>query len=130
MTRFAVWAPRPASVELVLGTERRAMERDAGGWWRLEVDVAGGGTPYAFSLDGGEPRPDPRGTWLPDGLHGASHTFDPGEFAWTDAEWSGRPLEGSVIYETHVGTFTPGGTLDSAVERLDHLVGLGIDVVE
>ncbi|HET7385751.1 MAG TPA: malto-oligosyltrehalose trehalohydrolase [Nocardioidaceae bacterium] len=131
MTRFAVWAPRPAGVELVLDGERLPMRSDAdSGWWRLDVDVPSGGTTYAFSLDGGEPRADPRGMRLPDGLHGFSCTFDPGEFGWTDDGWSGRPLEGSVVYEAHVGTFTPGGTLDSAVERLDHLVELGADVVE
>ena len=85
---------------------------------------------YAFSLDGGDPRPDPRGLRLPDGPHGWSQLFDPGEFAWTDARWAGVELEGAVIYELHVGTFTPDGTLDAAAERLDHLVDLGVSIVE
>ncbi len=90
---------------------------------------------YAFVLDGAEPAlPDPRSAWQPHGVHGPSRTFDPAAFAWTDADWrgprSGAGVLGSVVYELHVGTFTPEGTLDAALTRLDHLVDLGVDVVE
>ncbi len=73
---------------------------------------------------------DPASRWLPDGVHGLSRRYDPSAFGWTDAGWTGRGLPGAVIYELHVATFTPGATFDSAIERLDHLVDLGITHVE
>jgi maltooligosyltrehalose trehalohydrolase len=85
---------------------------------------------YAFRLDGAEPLPDPRSVRQPFGSQGASRTYDHGAFAWTDRGWRGGPLHGSVIYELHVGTFTPEGTFDAAVARLDHLRDLGVDTVE
>jgi maltooligosyltrehalose trehalohydrolase len=129
LRQFAVWAPDRERVELLLGTDRLPMSRAGDGWWRLEAPGATG-TAYAFSLDGGEPRPDPRARHLPDGVHGWSVVFDPGEFEWSDGGWPGTDLASAVVYELHVGTFTPAGTLDAATERLDHLVALGIDLVE
>ena len=90
---------------------------------------------YAFHLDGAEPAlPDPRSAWQPHGVHGPSRTFDPAAYGWTDGDWrgprSGAGVLGAVVYELHVGTFTPEGTLDAALARLDHLVDLGVDVVE
>jgi maltooligosyltrehalose trehalohydrolase len=126
---FAVWAPRAGLVELVLGAERVPMAPGEDGWWRAHADAAPDAT-YAFSLDGGAPRPDPRGLRLPEGPHGPSQRFDPAAFAWTDATWLGVALPDAVVYELHVGTFTAEGTLDSAVERLPHLVALGVTVVE
>jgi maltooligosyltrehalose trehalohydrolase len=129
MREFTVWAPRARSVDLLLPDARHPMSPGRHGHWHVTVEVAPAST-YAFSLDGGDPRPDPRGLRLPDGPHGWSQLFDPGEFAWTDAGWAGTELEGTVIYELHVGTFTPEGTLDAAAQRLDHLVDLGIGIVE
>jgi maltooligosyltrehalose trehalohydrolase len=129
MREFTVWAPKPERVELVLPGSAHEMTRGDDGWWHVSADAAPG-TTYAFSLDGGDPRPDPQGLALPQGPHGWSQLFDPDEFAWTDGTWTGVELAGAVIYELHVGTFTDGGTLDSAVERLDHLVDLGITLVE
>ena len=74
--------------------------------------------------------PDPRSRSLPDGVHGLTEVYDEQAHRWTDAGWAGRELAGAVIYELHVGTFTPDATLDSAIERLDHLVELGITHVE
>ena len=74
--------------------------------------------------------PDPRSRRQPDGVHGWSRTFDADEFVWSDQKWTGRQLAGCIIYELHVGTFTPEGTLTAAIDRLDHLVQLGIDFVE
>jgi maltooligosyltrehalose trehalohydrolase len=105
------------------------MARGDDGTWRARA-AAVPGTPYAFSLDGAEPRPDPRGLRLPDGPHGWSAVHDPGDYAWSDTRWEGVELEGAVIYELHVGTFTAEGTLEAAVARLDHLVELGVDLVE
>ena len=129
MSGPSVWAPRAGAVELVLATGRTAMTRTDGDWWTSDQGLADGDR-YAFALDGGDPRPDPRGLALPDGPHGLSARFDTTAFAWTDQGWGGVELAGSVIYETHVGTFTPEGTLDSAVERLPHLADLGVRVVE
>jgi maltooligosyltrehalose trehalohydrolase len=133
---FTVWAPRAATVDLVLpgpqpADERRvAMTPRGGGHWRVDVAEAGDGTDYGVSLDGGSPLPDPRSPWQPAGVHGASRVFDPSRHAWGDAAWRGRDALGAVFYELHVGTFTPEGTLDAALGRLDHLVDLGVDMVE
>ncbi len=128
--RFTVWAPlAESSVDLVLGDARHPMHRGEGGWWHLEEDAAAGST-YAFALDGGEPRPDPRALALPDGPEGASQVVDLQQIAVETVPWRGVHLPGAVIYELHIGTFTTEGTLDAAITRLDHLVELGVDIVE
>jgi maltooligosyltrehalose trehalohydrolase len=124
-----VWAPAAERVEVVLGDRREAMRPGEGGWWTLDRELPAG-TDYAFSLDGGEPLPDPRSGHQPYGIHGPSRTVDHDAFAWTDAGWRAPPLGSGVIYELHVGTFTPGGTFASAIERLPDLVALGVTHVE
>ena len=127
---FTVWCPDLQRVRLQVGGTDDEMQLREGGWWHAEVD-AGPGADYAFLLgDDDTPLPDPRSRWQPHGVHEASRTYDHDAFAWRDADWQGRALEGSVIYELHIGTFTPGRTFDAAIERLDHLVDLGIDLVE
>ncbi|GID27255.1 malto-oligosyltrehalose trehalohydrolase [Paractinoplanes brasiliensis] len=128
MTLFEVWAPEK-TVRLSVAGEVQDMERGADGWWRLDVPSAGPGADYAYVLEG-EERPDPRSLWQPEGVHGPSRVYDHSAFGWTDQAWTGRQLPGSVLYEMHVGTFTPEGTFDSAIDRLDHLVELGVDLVE
>jgi maltooligosyltrehalose trehalohydrolase len=133
---FAVWAPDPESVELLLGDDRHPLRPDDRGWWRLpqDADLDGGatiaGVRYAYSLDGGQPRPDPRSMSQPDGIDGWSALVDHDAFGWHDRSWRGVSLRGSVLYELHVGTFTPAGTFEAAIERLPHLVELGVDAVE
>jgi maltooligosyltrehalose trehalohydrolase len=133
---FRVWAPHAHQVDLVLpGTgpappRREPLRGQRGGWWAVEVHGAGHGTDYAFSLDGGPDRPDPRSAWQPHGVHGPSRVFSPERHRWADDAWPGADVRGAVCYELHVGTFTAGGTLDAAIARLDHLVALGVDVVE
>ena len=138
--RPAVWAPDAERVELVAseaddgaeaGTEpvRSLMVRGDDGWWAAAVHLSAGDR-YAFSIDGGDPRPDPRSAYQPDGVHGASECTDPEAFHWSDGGWPGVDARDAVVYEMHVGTFTDGGTLDSAISRLDHLVELGVDLVE
>ena len=123
-----VWAPLASHVRVVVGRTATGLTRD-GEWWR-GADLAPG-TDYAFLLDdSGEPLPDPASRWQPYGVHGASRVYDQSAHAWSDRLWRGRPLAGAVLYELHVGTFTPGATFDSAIERLDHLVALGITHVE
>ncbi|MFC3502320.1 malto-oligosyltrehalose trehalohydrolase [Micromonospora krabiensis] len=132
MTEFTVWAPDAARVRLRLaGAADHEMTAAPGGWWRAEVPEAAPGTDYAFLLDDDDrPLPDPRSAWQPHGVHGPSRLYDHAAFGWTDDGWTGRQLPGSVLYELHIGTFTPEGTFDAAIERLDHLVALGVDLVE
>jgi maltooligosyltrehalose trehalohydrolase len=133
---FEVWAPDATTVELMTGSARRPLVRDAlrEGWWRAAepIAVAGQDAPvdYGYILDGEGPYPDPRSRRQPSGVHELSQTFDASSFAWSDGAWTGRQLAGSVVYELHIGTFTPEGTLDAAAGRLDHLRELGVDFVE
>ncbi len=131
MTSLQVWAPAARSVAALVDGSATPLEAAEGGWWRADVPAARHGADYAFLVDGDPtPLPDPRSAWQPHGVHGASRVYDHGRFAWTDASWRGVALPGSVVYELHVGTFTAEGTLDAALERLDHLVSLGVDLVE
>ena len=127
---FSVWAPLPERVRLTVDGEVHDMQRDDAGWWRTSVE-SGPEADYGFLLDDDDtPRPDPRSRRQPDGVHGLSRRSDPSAHAWADGSWTGRPLAGGVVYELHVGTFTPEGTLDAAIGRLGHLVRLGVDFVE
>jgi maltooligosyltrehalose trehalohydrolase len=108
--------------------EPRGLAREPGGWWTDDRELPVG-TRYGFRLDDSEDvLYDPRGRALPDGVHGLSQVRETAPF--DSGTWAGRSLDGGVIYELHLGTFTPDGTLDSAIERLDHLVELGVDFVE
>ena len=129
MHTFTVWAPDASSVDVVLTDGVLPMHASADGWWRRDVAEARHGTDYAFSVDGSEPLPDPRGAWQPDGVHGFSRVFDEDRFPWSDSDWAGRDVRGSVFYELHIGTFTPEGTLEAAAGHLDYLVALGVQVV-
>ncbi|AEE46240.1 malto-oligosyltrehalose trehalohydrolase [Cellulomonas fimi] len=126
-----VWAPDAGRVDLVLPSTgaRVPLSPDDDGWWSGDTDLPHG-TDYAFALDDGPPLPDPRSAWQPDGVHGPSRVLDTDAFAWTDQGWAGLDVRGRVLYELHVGTFTPEGTLDAAAAALPDLVSLGVDVVE
>ncbi|KUI29721.1 malto-oligosyltrehalose trehalohydrolase [Mycobacterium sp. IS-1742] len=134
MPEFAVWAPLPERVQLDVDGTLHPMTRGDDAWWRAEVDAAPDAR-YGFVLDD-DPKvlPDPRSARQPDGVHERSQLWQPSPGAWTDDAWAGRRIEGSetgpVIYELHTGTFTPEGTFDAAIGRLDHLVDLGVDFVE
>ncbi|WP_280274943.1 malto-oligosyltrehalose trehalohydrolase [Nocardia wallacei] len=130
MTRFEVWAPGAERVQVEVEGAVYAMGPGEGGWWQAEVEAAVGAR-YGFMLgEGTEVLPDPRSARQPEGVHGRSavHRLDPA--GWTDGAWTGRQLAGAVFYEMHVGTFTAEGTFDAAVDRLDHLVELGVTTVE
>ena len=129
--RVPVWAPAAQTVELYLPGQDRlvGMIPVPGGWWTAPFELEPG-TDYAFRVDGSPNRPDPRSALQPDGVHGPSRTVDPDTWRWTDQNWAGKDLLGSVIYELHVGTFTPEGTLDGAISRLGHLAELGVDIIE
>ncbi|MCU1359005.1 MAG: 1,4-alpha-glucan branching protein [Ilumatobacteraceae bacterium] len=125
-----VWAPAAGRVSMVADGRSSIMCSEGDGWWSADIGITDG-IDYGFVLDDDQRvLPDPRSRWQPNGVHEPSRWFDSDGFAWTDHQWTGRQLAGSVIYELHLGTFTPEGTLDSAVDRLDHLVELGVDAVE
>jgi maltooligosyltrehalose trehalohydrolase len=113
----------PGSTPVVL-----APEKD--GYFAGEAPV-GPGTRYRFRLDGkADLYPDPASRFQPEGPHGPSEVIDPGAFAWTDTSWPGCRLPGQIIYEMHIGTFTPAGTWQAALEQLPRLADLGITLVE
>jgi maltooligosyltrehalose trehalohydrolase len=99
------------------------------GWFELASGVPAN-TAYALSVDDDIAVPDPRASWLPDGVHGPAVAVDHDAFHWSDTEWNGFELAGAILYELHVGTFTPAGTFAAAAERLDHLVDLGVTAIE
>ncbi|MGH7664682.1 MAG: malto-oligosyltrehalose trehalohydrolase, partial [Gemmatimonadaceae bacterium] len=129
MMRFTVWAPSASKVELVLGGSRHKMERLDLGWHAVGAEVLAGDD-YGFALDGGETLPDPRSQWQPNGVHGLSRVVDHDAFVWTDQFFRPPPLASVIVYELHVGTFTPEGTFGAAAGRLDYLLSLGITAVE
>ena len=132
--RFHLWAPSAREVALVLTADARGavrafpMRREAGGWFLADEAVAAGAS-YHFCIDGRIDVPDPAAR-ANDDVHGPSRLLDPHAYAWHDADWRGRPWHEAVIYELHVGTFTPGGTFRAAIDRLDHLESLGATFVE
>ena len=123
-----VWAPEIRQVMLDLEGRQVRMDSQEDGWW----SAAAPPHPfrYAFRLDGGQPLPDPRSPHQPEGVHGRSGSLDHTAFTWRDSRWQAPPLASAVIYEMHIGTFTPEGTFDAAIERLPYLRDLGISHVE
>ena len=136
MSVLKVWAPLASRirVQTVLAGHRPVimeLTRDDSDWWAAEVGDIVIGTDYGFLIDDDEtPIPDPRSRWLPNGVHGLSRLYDPHGYEWRDSHWTGRDLPGAVFYELHIGTFTPEGTFDAAIARLDHLAQLGVTHVE
>jgi len=131
-TRFRLWAPGARTVDLWLEGRARAlpMARDADGWATAVTDEAPAGTRYRFRIDGELLVPDPASRFQPEDVHGPSEVIDPRAWEWSDDGWTGVAAEQLVVYELHVGTFTPEGTLAAAAARLDHLADLGVTAVE
>lgn len=129
-TRFLVWAPDVDHVEVVLPDDEVPLEPTERGYQQGEAGACPPGTRYRYRLDGGDPLPDPASRSQPEGVHGPSAVVDLEGFRWSDDAWRGVPLEDLVIYELHVGTFTPEGTFDAAISRLDELRALGITALE
>jgi maltooligosyltrehalose trehalohydrolase len=132
MHEFTVWAPGAKKVAVKVGDGLHGMEGpDERGWWKASVADAVPGSDYGFLL-GDDPAvyPDPRSMWQPNGVHALSRVYDHKAFAWHDEHWTATPLASAIQYEMHVGTFTAGGTFDSAIERLDYLFELGITHIE
>ena len=132
--RFRLWAPAARQVELCLGDVNRSthipLDRREDGWFELVTDAAKPGTQYRFQINDAQKVPDPASRFQPRDVHGPSEVIDPNAFFWLDHDWRGRRWEEAVIYELHVGAFTPGGTFAAAIERLDYLADLGITALE
>lgn len=128
---FRVWAPDRRAVAVVIDGRLTPLTRESDGYFSGLIADAGDGTRYQFRLDeDAYLRPDVASRYQPEGPHGPSEVIDPTRFRWTDAEWPGCPLEGQVLYELHIGTFTPEGTWRAAAERLPLLRDLGVTVLE
>jgi maltooligosyltrehalose trehalohydrolase len=128
--RFALWAPTAREVVLVLDGAERPLSDAGGGWRRAVLPEARPGSRYAFRIDGGLVAPDPASRFQPDDVHGPSLVVDPTAYAWSDASWTGRPWEETVLYEVHVGTATAEGTYAGLAARLEDLRDLGGTAVE
>lgn len=130
MYEFKVWAPRAQKVAVKIGDRSYPLAHAEEGWFRGCVRDAHPGTEYFFVLNDSKPIPDPRSQFQPQGVHGPSQIIDHHSFEWTDRLWQAKPLASGVIYELHIGTFTPEGTFRAVLDRLDYLVDLGITHVE
>ena len=130
-TRFRLWAPTAQTVQLMLDRSDSPLPMpDTGEGWREITVEAPSGTRYRYRIDGQLEVPDPVSRFNPDDVHGASEVIAPEAFDWPDEGWRGRPWEEAVVYELHVGTFSPEGTFAGAEARLDYLAGLGVTAVE
>ena len=128
--RFRLWAPGAAAVAVAMDdTEPVPMTAIGEGWHELVTEAAGPGTRYRFRLPDGMLVADPASRFQPDDVHGPSEVIDPAAFDWSD-RFAGRPWAEAVVYELHVGAFTPEGTFAAAIGRLDHLASLGITAIE
>ncbi|ALC06303.1 Malto-oligosyltrehalose trehalohydrolase [Corynebacterium deserti GIMN1.010] len=129
---YSVWAPLPQDVRLIVNGQTHPMTRKAGGWWRADV-TAQAGDRYGFSLFDGsswsKPLPDPRSRQQPDGIHDLS-AIPEDSYLWEDQQWTGRILPGSVLYELHVGSFSPQGNFEGVVDKLPYLRDLGVTAIE
>jgi maltooligosyltrehalose trehalohydrolase len=126
---FSVWAPKSSSVWLVLDGAEHVMTREKDGYFSTGLS-AGGGSRYGFRLDGSSPLPDPRSPSQPDGVHGLSEVVDHRSFPWTDHDWKSPSLRNGIVYELHVGTFSPEGTFEGVIRKLPYLKRLGITHIQ
>jgi maltooligosyltrehalose trehalohydrolase len=129
---FRVWADarRSVSVSINNSEQRLSLQRDSAGYFSGSVAGAHAGDLYSFQVDGKGPFPDPASRFQPRGPHGPSQLVDGSKFNWTDKSWSGVKIEGQILYEMHVGTFTPEGTWRAAIEQLSGLADLGVTALE
>jgi maltooligosyltrehalose trehalohydrolase len=129
-TRFRLWAPDAKRVAVVLGAgEPLELSTAQDGWFERTAPV-GAGTQYRFRIDDEIDVPDPAARFAPEGLAGPNEIIDPNAFSWDETEWRGLPWHRAVLYEVHVGTFTPEGTYAAIVPRLPELAALGINMIE
>ena len=130
---FTVWAPyrKQIGVQIISPEDRLLpMQQDEEGYWKVTAEGVEPGTLYFYKLDGSAERPDPAAHFQPEGVRGPSQVVNHTTMNWSDANWSGVPLEEMIIYELHVGTFSPEGTFDGVIPRLKDLHELGINAIE
>jgi maltooligosyltrehalose trehalohydrolase len=130
--QFTVWAPTLKQVAVqIVAPEKRLLplQKNEEGYWQVTADNIQPGTLYFYQLEDKLERPDPASKYQPQGVHGPSQVVV-SDFAWDDANWSGVPLEEMIIYELHVGTFTPEGTFEAMIPHLSELKELGINAIE
>lgn len=131
--RFTVWAPERSQVELELispEAKRLPLQPDEQGYWQTEVKGLAADSQYFYRIDGGDGRPDPASRFQPEGVHGPSQVVDHSQYDWQDEGWQGIPLQDYIVYELHIGAFTPEGSFDAVIPRLGDLLDLGITAVE
>ena len=129
---FTVWAPEAKEVDLILEKPAKRsipMEKDDWGYWKAEVKEVQEGSLYKYQVNGNNPLPDPTSRFQPEGPHGPSVVVSP-DFSWTDNNWKGIDQKDLIIYELHVGTFSPEGTFEGVEKKLDHLLELGVNAIE
>jgi maltooligosyltrehalose trehalohydrolase len=129
-TSFRVWADSRKTVSVVTNQTEHVLDPEGDGYFQGHIPTVGEGDLYWFALDGEGPFPDPASRFQPQGPHGPSQIANPDKFEWIDRSWAGIKLPGQVIYEMHIGTFTPAGTWRSAISELPALAQLGITLVE
>jgi maltooligosyltrehalose trehalohydrolase len=127
--RFRLWAPGVRAVTVDLSSAHLPMQSVDAGWFELITSEAGPGSQYQFRIEDRKV-PDPASRYQPVGVHGPSEVIDPRTFPWKSADWRGRSWEETVLYELHVGTFSPEGTFAGAEQKLDYLSSLGITAIE
>jgi len=131
--RFRVWAPKRRGVEVVFENMNRLiapLDPEGNGYFSGVVSQAGPGALYRYRVDGDQAYPDPCSRFQPEGPHGPSLVVDPNAYRWSDQDWDGLDIMGQVIYELHIGTFTPEGTFDRAAQELDELKRVGVTLIE
>ncbi len=131
---FRIWAPKAKSLSLVIaGKDQKThhpMQSDDFGIFQISLPYQSSPMDYFYCIDGDRLRPDPASRWQPFGVHGPSRVYDPKKFEWNDQSWKGIALSDYLIYELHIGTFTPEGTFEAAINKLPHLRELGITAIE
>lgn len=128
--KFTVWAPEKATMQVITDGRSVAMQKDDQGYFTVELAGISPGTRYQFAAEEGEAYPDPASHYQPDGVHGASAVVDHHAYPWRDIEWKGLPLKELLFYEIHTGTFTPDGTFEGIISKLDYLAELGVNAIE
>jgi maltooligosyltrehalose trehalohydrolase len=132
--QFTVWAPKVQQVEVEVHWEGKSvthtLTRDEHGLHQSKVPGISSGARYRYRLDNSDAYPDPASRFQPEGVHGPSEVIDPADFTWTDGDWPGLTMDGLVIYEIHVGTYTPEGTFSALIPQLPELKRLGVTAIE
>ncbi|MDK9722991.1 MAG: malto-oligosyltrehalose trehalohydrolase [Rhodospirillales bacterium] len=129
-TTFRIWAPDCEAMDVCLLDRRIPMTPQQDGWHSVFVEGIGAGSRYGFARPHGKPLPDPASRFNPEDVHGLSEVIDPAAYCWRQKDWRGRPWYEAIIYELHIGAFTPEGTFSAAVKRLPYLAELGITAIE